>query len=227
MTSISLDTMYQSDTGGGFYAIGNVLAIESNDVSGDGLEDAAILVNNGSTQEIHVFSMSTTGVSPLTSTTTCSASTMFVDDFDADGYSDVIAVNLSTFTMCTHMYNATTSQFNAQVNSTLSNDIIQLGVGDMTDDGAADLISIRSSGVVALQEFDSRNSVFSSVAQGHSVTITENNSVVPASLTDVYVERFDGSSGDVTAIVTDNTFCLLYTSPSPRDQRGSRMPSSA
>ena len=24
-----------------------------------------------------------------------------------------------------------------------------------------------------------------------------------------------------------NTFCLLYTSPSPRDQRGSRMPSSA
>ena len=25
----------------------------------------------------------------------------------------------------------------------------------------------------------------------------------------------------------DYTFCLLYTSPSPRDQRGSRMPSSA
>ena len=24
-----------------------------------------------------------------------------------------------------------------------------------------------------------------------------------------------------------STFCLLYTSPSPRDQRGSRMPSSA
>ena len=26
---------------------------------------------------------------------------------------------------------------------------------------------------------------------------------------------------------SDNLFCLLYTSPSPRDQRGSRMPSSA
>ena len=26
---------------------------------------------------------------------------------------------------------------------------------------------------------------------------------------------------------TENYFCLLYTSPSPRDQRGSRMPSSA
>ena len=32
--------------------------------------------------------------------------------------------------------------------------------------------------------------------------------------------------GDATDGVTDNT-CLLYTSPSPRDQRGSRMPSSA
>ena len=27
--------------------------------------------------------------------------------------------------------------------------------------------------------------------------------------------------------IVDNRFCLLYTSPSPRDQRGSRMPSSA
>ena len=28
-------------------------------------------------------------------------------------------------------------------------------------------------------------------------------------------------------IVTEKEVCLLYTSPSPRDQRGSRMPSSA
>ena len=27
--------------------------------------------------------------------------------------------------------------------------------------------------------------------------------------------------------ITSVNFCLLYTSPSPRDQRGSRMPSSA
>ena len=31
----------------------------------------------------------------------------------------------------------------------------------------------------------------------------------------------------VPALVMLNIFCLLYTSPSPRDQRGSRMPSSA
>ena len=28
-------------------------------------------------------------------------------------------------------------------------------------------------------------------------------------------------------LVAEGTICLLYTSPSPRDQRGSRMPSSA
>ena len=32
-------------------------------------------------------------------------------------------------------------------------------------------------------------------------------------------------SGDI--LDGDNNYCLLYTSPSPRDQRGSRMPSSA
>ena len=40
------------------------------------------------------------------------------------------------------------------------------------------------------------------------------------------VEEFHG--GEVCdPVVAGNYFCLLYTSPSPRDQRGSRMPSSA
>ena len=30
-----------------------------------------------------------------------------------------------------------------------------------------------------------------------------------------------------TVLMVQNNICLLYTSPSPRDQRGSRMPSSA
>ena len=36
--------------------------------------------------------------------------------------------------------------------------------------------------------------------------------------------QFDGTWGEIPE---DYTICLLYTSPSPRDQRGSRMPSSA
>ena len=40
---------------------------------------------------------------------------------------------------------------------------------------------------------------------------------------------FDATNQHILAIVAEvhNTPCLLYTSPSPRDQRGSRMPSSA
>ena len=35
------------------------------------------------------------------------------------------------------------------------------------------------------------------------------------------------SDGRIVAALDRCTHCLLYTSPSPRDQRGSRMPSSA
>ena len=38
-----------------------------------------------------------------------------------------------------------------------------------------------------------------------------------------YIER----SGGIALKADKNRICLLYTSPSPRDQRGSRMPSSA
>ena len=42
---------------------------------------------------------------------------------------------------------------------------------------------------------------------------------------------FNGESwsidGNDTLLVKENTICLLYTSPSPRDKRQSRMPSSA
>ena len=36
-----------------------------------------------------------------------------------------------------------------------------------------------------------------------------------------------GEPQPLTIVTADGEHCLLYTSPSPRDQRGSRMPSSA
>ena len=41
-----------------------------------------------------------------------------------------------------------------------------------------------------------------------------------------YEDKKPSSDKDIKSIVNYGT-CLLYTSPSPRDQRGSRMPSSA
>ena len=39
-------------------------------------------------------------------------------------------------------------------------------------------------------------------------------------------ELLDGNA-DLRKLIASPVICLLYTSPSPRDQRGSRMPSSA
>ena len=45
---------------------------------------------------------------------------------------------------------------------------------------------------------------------------------------DWYNQRVDAvHDPDLKKILAHNRDCLLYTSPSPRDQRGSRMPSSA
>ena len=46
----------------------------------------------------------------------------------------------------------------------------------------------------------------------------------------IMVDRINeagGVDGRPLELITRDTTCLLYTSPSPRDQRGSRMPSSA
>ena len=42
-----------------------------------------------------------------------------------------------------------------------------------------------------------------------------------------YIKEFEADTNLRLCLVMDTSGCLLYTSPSPRDQRGSRMPSSA
>ena len=56
-------------------------------------------------------------------------------------------------------------------------------------------------------------------------TVNENGEVVVAEGADINFE--DVTEFTFNVEVTDGNGCLLYTSPSPRDQRGSRMPSSA
>ena len=57
-----------------------------------------------------------------------------------------------------------------------------------------------------------------------TVTIIGIEGLKPRGELDVKIDFKDGSSKTITTKVR---ICLLYTSPSPRDQRGSRMPSSA
>ena len=57
------------------------------------------------------------------------------------------------------------------------------------------------------------------------VTMLLSSFAVAASAHQVWVER--DASGPAKVYVGDVDGCLLYTSPSPRDKRQSRMPSSA
>ena len=63
------------------------------------------------------------------------------------------------------------------------------------------------------------------VAVGATCTLTGDYTVTMADEGTDIVNTASAESDEVTTPVTDT--CLLYTSPSPRDQRGSRMPSSA
>ena len=57
------------------------------------------------------------------------------------------------------------------------------------------------------------------------VRLTDKGRKVQEIVEDLFVRHADGLES--RSVLDMNGICLLYTSPSPRDQRGSRMPSSA
>ena len=66
---------------------------------------------------------------------------------------------------------------------------------------------------------------------GHNLGETQFDELVQAAGANTVVERnradFVARLRGAKASISQAGYCLLYTSPSPRDQRGSRMPSSA
>ena len=66
----------------------------------------------------------------------------------------------------------------------------------------------------------------------HFMRVSAVRSATPSARLDVYVDALPGKKslkelGTLDTLAQRFQSCLLYTSPSPRDQRGSRMPSSA
>ena len=60
-----------------------------------------------------------------------------------------------------------------------------------------------------------------------TVSITAVPNVAPVAANDEPLDSVAVGSSLTIDVLSNDTDCLLYTSPSPRDQRGSRMPSSA
>ena len=59
-----------------------------------------------------------------------------------------------------------------------------------------------------------------------NISSTDNGSPAKSIIKEIQINVIDGND-PITKVSLSNYTCLLYTSPSPRDQRGSRMPSSA
>ena len=80
--------------------------------------------------------------------------------------------------------------------------------------------SALSSAAFAQNEFDELDEI---ITTGSPLSRTVNDTITGVSVLtgDELERRLAGTIGETLK------FCLLYTSPSPRDQRGSRMPSSA
>ena len=78
--------------------------------------------------------------------------------------------------------------------------------------------------LTAVPDLESRPDV-TNLAEGTSVPVSTNGLTYVVEAGVYTVPNLEITRGDEAA--RDLLTCLLYTSPSPRDQRGSRMPSSA
>ena len=57
--------------------------------------------------------------------------------------------------------------------------------------------------------------------------INDFNKITVTDTLQMVFRKMQESESNIFPVYDEENFCLLYTSPSPRDQRGSRMPSSA
>ena len=105
------------------------------------------------------------------------------------------------------------------------------------DDGRPAEATPREATVTSADEFDrvgAEISIMLRQAQASALKIREDAEVEARQLVDqvrvdIEADRVahERAAGELISRTEERAVCLLYTSPSPRDQRGSRMPSSA
>ena len=205
--SATLDVSFTSQLPAGLTQIDNISTYEAGDLDNDTLEEVVVRANvlaPGSSVGPAITSLdwnTSTGTSLSTWVATCGAGELIVSDIDGDDYDDVLSVAPSDDQVCLHQTNSSTGILGNATPVSLSADLISAQVGDLDGDGYGDILSIHEGGVVSLRTYDSKNSNFK---ENSTITVTGNGTVVPAQLTSMYADYFNGTQGDFTALVTDS-----------------------
>ena len=205
-----------------FVLVGEVNTVRTADFNGDGLLDVAYVKNNAWYYRL------SNGITLLDEHAMTNMSTadnrknlnQFVD-LNGDGRADVLhAVSTSKWDVyfSRPSENRDWAVFEKRGSKTFDNNAA-IRFGDLNGDGKLQLLtSTGSSWKTFSKRPGIKEFVVKKITNGHGV----DTEISYKSLTDTSVYLFPYSES-----LQHPDTCLLYTSPSPRDQRGSRMPSSA
>ena len=217
----SLDVEFSPELAGGFFQTGFVDDAAVGDINGDSRDDfvmfskSANLSTNASTfatgTGFSIMSYSnSTGITTTNWTSTCSNATeLMVADLNGDTYDDVINYAPADDLLCLHFVNSTTGVgFDPQINVTHASSIIALDFGDFTGNGVDEMVSIRSNGVVSVDDFSNRSNSFSN---RDSVTVYNPNGQTKAVLTHMALDYFMiGLTPSLMAISEDGDGTHLF-----------------
>tara|TARA_B100000925_G_scaffold96162_1_gene70113 strand:+ start:4521 stop:8732 length:4212 start_codon:yes stop_codon:yes gene_type:complete len=204
LQSSSMEASFSPRTGGGFFQIGEYQQVIETDVDGDGNPEPMFLLtiqSNNSTSIVWADWNSSSGITISNPVQTCdNATSLSVGDINGDGNEDIVAFSTQSGHACVHIANGTS--FDPVVNSTVTNGLVKATLGDIDADGADEILSINSGGILAFQSW---NNTTAGLSAAVGEMITPNGSVgMPALLISLHVGDFFGS-GNESMLVMDSS----------------------
>jgi hypothetical protein len=196
LKSSQINASFSPDLGGGFFAVGELVDFTSGDVDGDGLPEVVALSNANASTGIGTaitwldWSVANGHVTNNWVSTCDNATTLSTGDINGDGADDVAAFDFTENIACIHLYNTTSGAFDSNQNISMPSGLIAGLIGDLTDDGMADLISIHALGILSLRPWVNSTGTFASAT---TQQIDPNGSIgIPANLVSINYGDFFG-----------------------------------
>ena len=201
-----------------FQAIGDFVDMKAGDMDGDGSDEIVVLstsnatTGNGTAFAVLDYNLTTRQLVMSNWTGTCDDSRNFeLGDFNNDSRQDVFTWAELEVDACLHLSNTTALnsssphahlQWNATLNVTMDDRLKKAAVGDFTNDGYADILSIHgqggTQGIFVLNPFSPVGDQFLTKSTEY---IYRNGTFNLANLQDIYVGAMSNQNTDVTALV--------------------------